>query len=166
MDYRNYAFRRPKFFVDEQRIWTICNVASRTPFRSYRRWKSENDGYCQFQTSSWSFGDLLAGFYVKNKVKFIFESRFKILEEIFKIMKIFLTELQGYLGEKTSHSVVRRDIMWCFCKRPKKIKYKLYQKIILKNSNYENDFLDENSLQNIPHDIDFCLLSGTFYVFW
>ena len=29
-------------------------------------------------------GDLLAGFYVKNKVKFIFESRFKILEEIFK----------------------------------------------------------------------------------
>ena len=30
------------------------------------------------------FGDLLAGFYVKNKVKFIFESRFIILEEIFK----------------------------------------------------------------------------------
>ena len=30
------------------------------------------------------FGDLLAGFYVKNKVKFIFESRFKILEKIFK----------------------------------------------------------------------------------
>ena len=30
------------------------------------------------------FGDILAGFYVKDKVKFIFESRFKILEEIFK----------------------------------------------------------------------------------
>jgi hypothetical protein len=29
-------------------------------------------------------GDLLAGFYVKDKVKFIFESRFRILEEIFK----------------------------------------------------------------------------------
>ena len=29
------------------------------------------------------FGDLLAGFYVKNKVQFIFESRFKILENLF-----------------------------------------------------------------------------------
>ena len=33
-------------------FWTLCNVASRTPFRSYRRWKSKNDGYCQFQITN------------------------------------------------------------------------------------------------------------------
>jgi hypothetical protein len=76
-------FEDQKFFVDEQRFGPYaCGITN--TIRSYRRWKSENDDIVNFKLPLGVFGDLLAGFYVKNKVKFIFESRFKILEEIFK----------------------------------------------------------------------------------
>ena len=42
-----------------------------------------------------------------------------------------------------------------FCKRPKRLSLKLYQNHLEKIQIIENDFLDENSLQNIPQDIDF-----------
>ena len=71
-------------------------------------------------------------------------------------MKIFLTGATGYIGKRLliqlleeGHHVV------CSVRDRKRLSLKLYQNHLEKIQIIENDFLDENSLQNIPHDIDF-----------
>ena len=71
-------------------------------------------------------------------------------------MKIFLTGATGYIGKRLliqlleeGHHVV------CSVRDQKRLSLKLYQNHLEKIQIIENDFLDENSLQNIPHDIDF-----------
>ena len=71
-------------------------------------------------------------------------------------MKIFLTGATGYLGKRLliqlleeGHHVV------CSVRDQKRLSLKLYQNHLEKIQIIENDFLDENSLQNIPQDIDF-----------
>lgn len=71
-------------------------------------------------------------------------------------MKIFLTGATGYIGKRLliqlleeGHEVV------CSVRDQKRLSLKLYQNHLEKIQIIENDFLDENSLKNIPHDIDF-----------
>ena len=71
-------------------------------------------------------------------------------------MKIFLTGATGYIGKRLliqlleeGHHVV------CSVRDRKRLSLKLYQNHLEKIQIIENDFLDENSLQNIPQDIDF-----------
>lgn len=72
-----------KFFVDEQRFGPYAMWHHEHHFKAV----SENEvlmtDIVNFKLPFGIFGDLLAGNYVKNKVKFIFESRYKILEKTF-----------------------------------------------------------------------------------
>jgi ligand-binding SRPBCC domain-containing protein len=72
-----------KFFVDEQRFGPYAMWHHEHHFKAV----SENEvlmtDIVNFKLPFGIFGDLVAGNYVKNKVKFIFESRYKILEKTF-----------------------------------------------------------------------------------
>jgi len=72
-----------KFFVDEQRFGPYAMWHHEHHFKAV----SENEvlmtDIVNFKLPFGIFGDLFAGNYVKNKVKFIFESRYKILEKTF-----------------------------------------------------------------------------------
>ena len=72
------------FFVDEQRFGPYAMWHHEHHFEETPDGKVKMTDIVNFKLPLGILGDLLAGFYVKNKVKFIFESRFKILEEIFK----------------------------------------------------------------------------------
>jgi len=73
-----------KFFVDEQRFGPYAMWHHEHHFKALENGNVLMTDIVNFKLPFGIFGDLLAGFYVKNKVKFIFESRFKILEKIFK----------------------------------------------------------------------------------
>lgn len=77
-------FEDQKFFVDEQRFGPYAMWHHEHHFEATEDGRVKMTDIVNFKLPLGVFGDLLAGFYVKNKVKFIFESRFKILEEIFK----------------------------------------------------------------------------------
>lgn len=71
-------------------------------------------------------------------------------------MKIFLTGATGYIGKRLliqlleeGHQVV------CSVRDKKRLSLKLYQNHLDKIEIIENDFLEENTLLNIPKDIDF-----------
>ena len=72
-----------KFFVDEQRFGPYAMWHHEHHFKAV----SENEvlmtDIVNFKLPFGIFGDLIAGNYVRNKVKFIFESRYKILEKNF-----------------------------------------------------------------------------------
>ncbi|AZI67876.1 hypothetical protein EIB71_09450 [Kaistella daneshvariae] len=72
-----------KFFVDEQRFGPYAMWHHEHHFKAV----SENEvlmtDIVNFKLPFGIFGDLIAGNYVRNKVKFIFESRYKILEKTF-----------------------------------------------------------------------------------
>ena len=72
-----------KFFVDEQRIGPYAMWHHEHHFKAV----SENEvlmtDIVNFKLPFGIFGDIIAGNYVRNKVKFIFESRYKILEKTF-----------------------------------------------------------------------------------
>lgn len=72
-----------KFFVDEQRFGPYAMWHHEHHFKAV----SENEvlmtDIVSFKLPFGIFGDLIAGNYVRNKVKFIFESRYKILEKTF-----------------------------------------------------------------------------------
>ena len=72
------------YFIDEQRFGPYAMWHHEHHFEATEDGKVKMTDIVNFKLPFGVFGDLLAGFYVKNKVKFIFESRFKILEEIFK----------------------------------------------------------------------------------
>ena len=77
-------FEEEKFFVDEQRFGPYAMWHHEHHFKAIENGNVLMTDIVNFKLPFGIFGDLLAGFYVKNKVKFIFESRFKILEKIFK----------------------------------------------------------------------------------
>ena len=72
-----------KFFVDEQRFGPYAMWHHEHHFKAL----SENEvlmtDIVNFKLPFGILGDLIAGNYIKNKVKFIFESRYKILEKSF-----------------------------------------------------------------------------------
>ena len=72
-----------KFFVDEQRFGPYAMWHHEHHFKAV----SENEvlmtDIVNFKLPFGIFGNLIAGNYVTNKVKFIFESRYKILEKTF-----------------------------------------------------------------------------------
>ncbi len=82
-EFANEVQGRGCFFVDEQRFGPYSMWHHEHHFEGI----SENEvlmkDIVNFKLPFGFFGDLLAGNYVKNKVKFIFESRFKILIELF-----------------------------------------------------------------------------------
>ena len=76
-------FEEEKFFVDEQRFGPYKMWHHEHHFKQLENGNVLMTDIVNFKLPFGIFGDLLAGNYVKNKVKFILESRFKILEEIF-----------------------------------------------------------------------------------
>ena len=71
-------------------------------------------------------------------------------------MKIFLTGATGYIGKRLLIQLLEEghDVV-CSVRDQKRLSLKLYQNHLEKIQIIENDFLDVNSLQNIPQDIDF-----------
>lgn len=78
---------RKGFFVDEQRFGPYAMWHHEHHFEETTNGDVKMTDIVNFKLPFGILGDLLAGFYVKNKVKFIFESRFKILENLFKQFK-------------------------------------------------------------------------------
>lgn len=72
------------FFVDEQRFGPYKMWHHEHHFEATEDGKVKMTDIVNYKLPLGILGHILAGFYVKNKVKFIFENRFKILEEIFK----------------------------------------------------------------------------------
>ena len=73
-----------KFFVDEQRFGPYAMWHHEHHFQKISDREVLMTDIVNFKLPFGILGDLLAGNYVRNKVKFIFESRFKILENIFE----------------------------------------------------------------------------------
>jgi len=72
-----------KFFVDEQRYGPYAMWHHEHHFEAISESKILMTDIVNFKLPFGIFGDLIAGNYVRNKVKFIFESRYKILEKTF-----------------------------------------------------------------------------------
>lgn len=72
------------FFVDEQRFGPYAMWHHEHHFEKTTEGNVKMIDIVNFKLPIGILGEILAGNYVKNKVKFIFESRFKILEQIFK----------------------------------------------------------------------------------
>ena len=70
-----------KFFVDEQRFGPYAMWHHEHHFEAISESKVLMTDIVNFKLPCGIFGDLVAGNYVKNKVKFIFESRYEILEK-------------------------------------------------------------------------------------
>ena len=75
---------KEKFFVDEQRFGPYAMWHHEHHFAEMQDGKVKMTDIVNFKMPLGLFGDLIAGKAVKNKVRFIFESRYKILEEIIK----------------------------------------------------------------------------------
>ena len=75
---------RKGFFVDEQRFGPYAMWHHEHHFEETADGKVKMIDIVNFKLPMSILGDFLAGSFVKNKVKFIFESRYKILEQIFK----------------------------------------------------------------------------------
>lgn len=71
------------FFVDEQRFGPYAMWHHEHHFQKISDTEVLMKDIVNFKLPFGVLGDLLAGTYVKNKVKFIFESRFRILENLF-----------------------------------------------------------------------------------
>lgn len=76
-----------KFFVDEQRFGPYAMWHHEHHFEETKDGKVLMSDIVNFKLPMGIFGDLLAGFFVKNKVRKIFEGRFKILENLFTKVK-------------------------------------------------------------------------------
>ena len=72
-----------QFFVDEQRFGPYALWHHQHHFEETEDGKVLMKDIVNFKLPFGILGDFFASGFVKNKVKFIFESRFKILEEIF-----------------------------------------------------------------------------------
>ena len=72
-----------KFFVDEQRFGPYAMWHHEHHFKAVSDNEVLMTDIVNFKLPFGIFGDLIAGNYVRNKVKFIFESRYKILEKTF-----------------------------------------------------------------------------------
>ncbi|SFI62331.1 Ligand-binding SRPBCC domain-containing protein [Kaistella treverensis] len=70
-----------KFFVDEQRFGPYAMWHHEHHFKAVSDNEVLMTDIVNFKLPFGILGDLLAGNYVKNKVKFIFESRYEILEK-------------------------------------------------------------------------------------
>ena len=78
-------FVKEKFFVDEQRFGPYAMWHHEHHFEETPDGKVKMTDIVNFKMPFGVFGDLIAGTPVKNKVRFIFESRYKILEKIIKL---------------------------------------------------------------------------------
>jgi ligand-binding SRPBCC domain-containing protein len=72
-----------KFFVDEQRFGPYAMWHHEHHFKAVSDNEVLMTDIVNFKLPFGILGDLVAGNYVKNKVKFIFESRYEILEKTF-----------------------------------------------------------------------------------
>ena len=70
------------YFVDEQRIGPYSMWHHEHHFEETPDGKVKMTDIVNFKMPFGVFGDLIAGTPVKNKVRFIFESRYRILEKI------------------------------------------------------------------------------------
>ena len=75
---------KSSFFVDEQRFGPYAMWHHEHHFQEISDREVLMTDIVNFKLPFGILGDLLAGNYVRSKVKFIFESRFKILENIFE----------------------------------------------------------------------------------
>ncbi|MBW8360919.1 MAG: SRPBCC family protein [Kaistella sp.] len=75
-------FVKGKFFVDEQRFGPYAMWHHEHHFAETEKGTVKMTDIVNFKLPFGIFGDFIAGRMVKNKVKFIFESRFKILEKL------------------------------------------------------------------------------------
>lgn len=73
-----------QFFVDEQRFGPYAMWHHEHHFEKISETETKMKDIVNFKMPFGILGDLLAGYFVKNKVKFIFESRQTILEKTFK----------------------------------------------------------------------------------
>ncbi len=73
-----------QFFVDEQRFGPYAMWHHEHHFEKISENETKMKDIVNFKMPFGILGDLLAGYFVKNKVKFIFESRHTILEKTFK----------------------------------------------------------------------------------
>lgn len=73
-----------QFFVDEQRFGPYAMWHHEHHFEEISENETKMKDIVNFKMPFGILGDLLAGYFVKNKVKFIFESRHTILEKTFK----------------------------------------------------------------------------------
>lgn len=71
-----------KFFVDEQRFGPYAMWHHEHHFKSLKTGGVLMTDIVNYKMPFGILGDLLAGTFVKNKVKFIFAQRFKILEKL------------------------------------------------------------------------------------
>ena len=72
-----------QFFVDEQRFGPYAMWHHEHHFEEIEAGKVKMTDIVNFKMPFGIFGDLFGGALVKNKVRFIFESRFTILEKYF-----------------------------------------------------------------------------------
>ncbi|SFH88513.1 SRPBCC family protein [Halpernia frigidisoli] len=75
--------KEKEFFVDEQRFGPYAMWHHEHHFEKISESETLMRDLLNFKMPLGAFGDLVAGKLVLNKVKFIFESRFKILEDYF-----------------------------------------------------------------------------------
>ena len=75
---------KSSFFVDEQRFGPYAMWHHEHHFQKISDREVLMTDIVNFKLPFGILGDLMTGNYVRNKVKFIFESRFKILENIFE----------------------------------------------------------------------------------
>ena len=76
-------FEDHQFFVDEQRFGPYAMWHHEHHFEEIEAGKVKMTDIVNFKMPFGIFGDLFGGALVKNKVRFIFESRFTILEKYF-----------------------------------------------------------------------------------
>lgn len=72
-----------KFFVDEQRFGPFSMWHHEHHFEEVSECKVKMTDIVSFKLPFGIFGEIVAGFFVRNKVKFIFKKRFTILEKTF-----------------------------------------------------------------------------------
>ncbi|MBU4537806.1 MAG: SRPBCC family protein [Weeksellaceae bacterium] len=73
---------KEKFFVDEQRFGPYAMWHHEHHFQETEQGKVLMTDIVNFKMPFGIFGELIAGRMVRNKVKFIFESRYRILENL------------------------------------------------------------------------------------
>lgn len=81
-----------QFFVDEQRFGPYAMWHHEHHFEKISETETLMKDLLNFKMPLGAIGDLVAGKMVVNKVKFIFESRFKILEDYFPVNNDFASD--------------------------------------------------------------------------
>lgn len=76
-------FEEQKFFVDEQRFGPFAMWHHEHHFKKISDNKVKMTDIVSFKLPFGIFGEIVAGFFVRNKVKFIFKNRYHILEKTF-----------------------------------------------------------------------------------